>query len=145
MQLTNDRLAHLAQLSFAASLEEMPSNQVQGQPYFFIPTNENLDQYWTTVADRLYKIRHGLNILGVKEPLPLFAPPIDPMALVSAVAGGGLAGIDGVSGAVDVPNYRFTFLVAKAEALAQKVSSNSARNYSPRSKSAMPRRWPACR
>lgn len=119
MQLTKDRLAHLAQLSFAASLEEVPSNQVQGQPYFFIPTNENLDQYWTTVADRLYKIRHGLNILGVKEPLPLFAPPIDPMALVSAVAGGGLAGIDGVSGAVDVPNYRFTFLVAKAEALAQ--------------------------
>ena len=120
MQLENTRQAQVVQLSFAASLIETTPVEKQVPPYFFIPVNDQLDQYWTTVADRLYKIRHGLNMLGVKETLPLFSPPIDPMALVSAMAGGGLAGIAGLSGgAVDVPHYRFTFLVSKAEALAQ--------------------------
>src|SRR5207245_331131 len=75
------------------------------------------------VADRLYKIRHGLNILGVQQPLALFEPPINPMALVRAVAGaGGLAGLVEGAAAVDVPHYRFTFILAKAQALAQKVA-----------------------
>ena len=110
-----------AELSFAASLLQ-PTNEVQAQPYFFIPPNDDLLQYWTRVADRLYKIRHGLNILGVQQPLALFEPPIDPMALVSAVAGGGLAGLMAAGGTVDVPHYRFTFLVAKAQGLAQTVA-----------------------
>ena len=44
--------------------------------------------YWDTVADRLYKIRHCMNIEGVVRQLALFEPPIDPGALVKAVAGG---------------------------------------------------------
>jgi hypothetical protein len=120
MQLENTRQTQVVQLSFAASVLQTTPVEKQVPPYFFMPVNDQLDQYWTTVADRLYKIRHGLNLLGVKEALPLFSPPIDPMALVGAVAGGGLAGIADLSGgAVDVPHYRFTFLVAKAEGLAQ--------------------------
>lgn len=111
----------IAELSFAGSLLQTP-NQVQAQPYFFIPPNEGLPQYWARVADRLYKIRHGQNILGVQEPLALFAPPINPMDLVSAVAGNGLGGLGAVAAGVDVPHYRFTFLVAKAQELAQTVA-----------------------
>ena len=56
--------------------------------YFCIPHNEKLLGYWDTVADRLYKIRHCMNIEGVVRQLALFEPPIDPGALVKAVAGG---------------------------------------------------------
>jgi hypothetical protein len=63
-----------------------------GQPplpgllYFCIPQNDQMLAYWDRVADRLYKIRHCLNIEGVFRQLSLFAPPIDPGALVSAVS-----------------------------------------------------------
>lgn len=56
--------------------------------YFCIPKNDKLLGYWDTVADRLFKIRHGLNIAGVARPLALFAPPIDPGMLVKAAAAG---------------------------------------------------------
>ena len=44
--------------------------------------------YWDTVADRLFKIRHCMNIEGVVRPLALFDPPIDPGMLVKAAAAG---------------------------------------------------------
>ncbi|WP_299462925.1 hemopexin repeat-containing protein [uncultured Microscilla sp.] len=91
-------------------------------PYFFVPENELFIEYWNRVEDRLYKIRHCLNILGIKQELPLFQPPIDPMALVNAVAGGG-----GLSAALDnmaapVPHYRFTYMLSKARELTGKVT-----------------------
>jgi hypothetical protein len=122
-----DLLLHLegsrmAALSFAASLPSTPPDAL-APPYFFIPPNEELEQYWTRVAARLYKIRHSLNILGVQQPLALFEPPLSPIALVRAVGGaGGLAGLVDGAAAVDVPHYRFSFLVAKAQGLAQKVA-----------------------
>jgi hypothetical protein len=135
MELDNTRVA---QLSFAGELMKQPKttrvaqlssadestqtpDQPLVQPYFFIPPNDQLTQYWTRVADRLYKIRHGLNILGVKQPLALFEPPLNPMDLVGAVAGGGLAGL-AEAGGIGVPHYRFAFLMPKAQALAQKVA-----------------------
>ncbi|MBI1744419.1 toxin [Candidatus Acetothermia bacterium] len=56
--------------------------------YFCIPRNDKLLGYWDTVADRLFKIRHCMNIAGVVRPLALFDPPIDPGMLVKAVAAG---------------------------------------------------------
>jgi hypothetical protein len=56
--------------------------------YFCIPRNDKLLSYWDTVADRLFKIRHCMNIQGVVRPLALFDPPIDPGMLVKAVAAG---------------------------------------------------------
>lgn len=56
--------------------------------YFCIPKNEKLAQYWSLVADRMFKIRHCMNIDGVVRQLPLFAPPIDPALLVNAQANG---------------------------------------------------------
>lgn len=56
--------------------------------YFCIPQNNMLLGYWDTVADRLFKIRHCMNIEGIVRQLPLFDPPIDPGMLVKAVAAG---------------------------------------------------------
>jgi hypothetical protein len=91
--------------------------------YFCIPPNENLLQYWDLVADRLFKIRHCQNIDGVESILALFSPPIDPGALVRAVAGGldissFLAGLG-----APLPNYRFNVMTRKATELVQEVSA----------------------
>jgi peptidoglycan hydrolase-like protein with peptidoglycan-binding domain len=82
--------------------------------YFCIPNNDYLSKYWDTVEDRLYKIRHCMNIAGIVRQLPLFEPPIDPALLVKAAA----AGIDLNSVLNDVaaptPFYRFRIVVQKA-------------------------------
>ena len=56
--------------------------------YFCIPRNDKLLSYWDTVGDRLFKIRHCMNIQGVVRPLALFDPPLDPGMLVKAAAAG---------------------------------------------------------
>jgi hypothetical protein len=53
---------------------------------FCVPRNEQLDQYWDRVEDRLAKIRSSQTIEGVRRRLALFEPPIDPGLLVRAVA-----------------------------------------------------------
>ena len=78
--------------------------------YFCIPPNEHLLGYWDAVADRLFKIRHGLNLDGVARPLPLYEPPIDPGLLARAAA----AGVELSTVLADVqvgqPCYRFQIL-----------------------------------
>jgi hypothetical protein len=82
--------------------------------YFCIPNNEYLTKYWDTVEDRLFKIRHCMNIEGIVRQLPLFEPPIDPALLVKAAA----AGLDLGSVLNDLsaptPFYRFRIVVQKA-------------------------------
>ena len=56
--------------------------------YFCLPPNEKLLEYWDLVSDRLFKIRHCMNIEGIVRQLPLFQPPIDPGMLVRAAAAG---------------------------------------------------------
>jgi hypothetical protein len=56
--------------------------------FFCIPRNDKLMGYWNAVADRLFKIRHCMNIQGIVRPLALFDPPIDPGMLVKAAAAG---------------------------------------------------------
>lgn len=91
--------------------------------YFCIPKNQKLLSYWDTVADRLFKIRHCMNIEGVARQLPLFEPPIDPGLLVRAVA----AGVDIGSALNDLnaplPHYRFQFMLQKAIELCADVRS----------------------
>lgn len=89
--------------------------------YFCIPPNELMLAQWTTVADRLFKIRNSQNIDGVERILALFAPPIDPGMLVRAAAAGLdlssiLAGMN-----APVPAYRFQVLARKATELAEEV------------------------
>jgi len=91
--------------------------------YFCIPQNDKMLGYWDTVADRLYKIRHCMNIEGVVRQLALFEPPIDPGALVKAVA----AGVDISSAFADLnaplPLYRFNVLLQKANEVCNDVKS----------------------
>ncbi|NMO53404.1 hypothetical protein HH310_19715 [Actinoplanes sp. TBRC 11911] len=91
--------------------------------YFHIPDNEVFEAYWIRVLDRLTKIRQSLNILGISQPLPLFAPPIDPMALVRSAAAGEL--LDGLTAPVEipVPQHRFSTLLRRAQDLADKLRS----------------------
>ena len=118
--------------------------------YFCLPPNDTLLGYWATVDDRLNKIRNCMNIQGVVEQLPLFAPPISPALLVAAAA----AGVD-LSSVLSntnagTPFYRFSFMVQKALELCAEVRSLGARcfrpwrNKTPRhSRSCVPRRRPA--
>jgi hypothetical protein len=91
--------------------------------YFCIPQNDQFLGYWDMVADRLYKIRHCMNIEGVVRQLALFEPPIDPGALVKAVAGG----VDISSALADLnvplPRYRFSILLQKANEVCTDVKS----------------------
>lgn len=91
--------------------------------YFCIPNNPKLMGYWDTVADRLYKIRHCLNIEGVFRKLPLFEPPIDPALLVKAAAQG--LSIASVLNDLNtpMPNYRFYYLLQKALELCNELKS----------------------
>ncbi|MDN3657127.1 neuraminidase-like domain-containing protein [Ferruginibacter paludis] len=99
---------------------DLPSLQAL---YFCIPFNDNILQYWKTIADRLFKIRHCLDIQGVFSPLSLFAPPIDPGMLVRATA----AGLDLSSVLNDMnaplPFYRFVIMIQKATELCNEVKS----------------------
>jgi hypothetical protein len=92
-------------------------------PYFCTPDNPTLLGYYDTVADRLYKIRHCMNIEGQVEQLALFSPPINPGLLVAAEA----AGVDLSSVLNDisaaVPHYRFSTMMAKALELCSEVRS----------------------
>ena len=91
--------------------------------YFCIPKNDKLLGYWDIVADRLFKIRHCMNIEGVVRQLPLFEPPIDPGLLVRAVA----AGIDLSSVLNDInavqPHYRFNVVAQKASEICAELKS----------------------
>ena len=99
---------------------EMPRLDVL---YFCIPNNEKLLSMWDTVTDRLYKIRHCMNIEGTVQQLPLFDPPIDPGALVRAMAGG----LDLSSALAEMnapmPLYRFSFMIERALELCNEVKS----------------------
>jgi hypothetical protein len=82
--------------------------------YFCIPQNEGLLALWDTVEDRLFKIRHCMNIDGVERRLPLFEPPIDPALLVRAVAAGlDIQAVIAGLGA-PLPHHRFSVMIAKA-------------------------------
>jgi hypothetical protein len=83
--------------------------------YFCIPSNPRLHELRATIADRLFKIRHCMNIDGNTRQLALFAPAIDPALLVRARA----AGLD-IGTALDMAlgarssHYRFQPLLQKA-------------------------------
>jgi Tc toxin complex TcA C-terminal TcB-binding domain/ABC toxin N-terminal region/Neuraminidase-like domain len=92
-------------------------------PFFCITANDQLLGYWDTIADRLFKIRHCMNIEGVERALPLFQPPLDPALLVRAAA----AGVDIASMLADLtaprPHYRFSVMLQKATELCNDVKS----------------------
>lgn len=91
--------------------------------YFCIPRNDKMLGYWDTVADRLFKIRHCMNIAGVVRPLALFDPPIDPGMLVKAAAAG--LDVGSIVGGLNQPigPVRSLTLIQKATELCAEVKS----------------------
>jgi hypothetical protein len=91
--------------------------------YFNIPNNPQLLALRDLIDDRLYKIRHCEDINGNPISLALWDPPLDPAALVAAVA----AGVSLSSFLNDLnspmPNYRFYYLLQKAFELVGELKS----------------------
>ncbi|MES2787201.1 MAG: neuraminidase-like domain-containing protein [Pseudomonadota bacterium] len=82
--------------------------------YFCLPPNDKLLAYWDTVADRLFKVRHCMNLAGVVRQLPLFEPEIDPALLVAATAQGlNIGSVLSELGA-PLPHQRFRFTLQRA-------------------------------
>jgi hypothetical protein len=90
--------------------------------YFCLPENDKLLGYWDTIADRLFKIRNCMNIDGTVRQLPLYEPPIDPALLVRAKAMGVNINtvLDQINN-VNVPLYRFNYVIQKANELVNDV------------------------
>ncbi len=82
--------------------------------FFCIPGNQQLLQYWSKVSGRLYNIRHCLNLAGVPQQLALFQAPANPLALIEAAAEGIDPGSVLAVLSAPLPNYRFSYLIAKA-------------------------------
>lgn len=90
---------------------------------FCIPDNPKLQEMWDRVEDRLFKIRHCMNIEGQVRELPLFQPPIDPALLVRARAMGVDIGSVLASMNAPTPHYRFNYLLQKANEYTNEVKS----------------------
>ena len=104
--------------------DSVPPMQNLGRAlYFCVPPNDKLMSYWSTVEDRLFKLRNSLNLQGMFRQLPLFEPPIDPALLARAVASGLDVGaiVNGLN--QPLPLVRFQFLVQKAAEICQEVKS----------------------
>lgn len=98
---------------------DVPFNDIEA--YFCVPENDSFISYWDTIENRLYNIRHCLNINGVAQPLPLFDPPINPMDLVKAAASGNNI-LDVTSIAQpNIPAYRFTSIIQRAKEVTSTV------------------------
>ena len=103
--------------------ESVPIYKVEKELVFCIPNNEQFLKYWDRVENRLFNIRHCLDINGMKRTMPLFAPPIDPAMLVRARAAGlSLEDILAQLNSQMVP-YRFSYLVEKARQYCGTVQS----------------------
>jgi Tc toxin complex TcA C-terminal TcB-binding domain/ABC toxin N-terminal region/Salmonella virulence plasmid 28.1kDa A protein len=86
-------------------------------PYFCTPPNEQLLAYWDKVEDRLFKIRHCMDIGGRVRQLPLFEAPIDPGVLVRARAAGVDIGAVLAGLAFERPALRFEVMLRRAQDL----------------------------
>ena len=119
---------------------DVPFNDISS--YFCIPENNELTAYWDLVDDRLFKIRHCMNLAGQVRTLALFAPPINPRELIQAArANGGSPGL-AAPFSVPIPYYRFASLIERAKA--DRRGLPAGRGTAPRWKSAMAKRWRCC-
>lgn len=101
-------------------LADIPHNYIPNS-YFGLPENEVFLSYWQLVEQRLYNIRHGLNIDGVFQALALFEPALNPLQLIKQMNWGD--GVDNVLPPLyeDYPYYRFNVMIEKAKNTAQAV------------------------
>ena len=89
--------------------------------YFCVPRNDKLLELYRTAADRLFKVRHCMDLAGVVRKVPLFDPPIDPGMLVKAAAAG--IDVDSIVAGMNEPigPVRAEIMIQKALELASEV------------------------
>ncbi len=104
----------------AIAPKDNPNNYIHGA-YFGLPDNEQFIGYWDKVRQALYNIRHGLNIDGVRQQLPLFQPPLNPADLVQQIGSGANLSQALSNQRTQIPYYRFEVIIQKAKALTQTV------------------------
>lgn len=94
-----------------------------GALLFCMPFNDKLTNYWNTVENRLFNLRHCRNIDGLARDLPFSEAPIDPELLVRAVAAGLDLGSVVAGLYAPPPHYRFATLAARAVELVAEARS----------------------
>ncbi|AZE89384.1 neuraminidase-like domain-containing protein [Pseudomonas orientalis] len=99
---------------------DVPFNDINS--YFCIPENSELTAYWDLVDDRLFKIRHCMNMAGQVRTLALFEPPIDPRDLIQAARASAGSSSLAASFSMPIPYYRFASLIERAKGLTAAVS-----------------------
>jgi hypothetical protein len=104
----------------ALNAQDSPINYIPNL-YFGLPENEEFMRYWDTVKERLYDIRQGLNIDGVRQHLDLFQPAIDPAKLVEQLGNGGSVGQALAVLQTNIPFYRFSVMIQLAKNTCQAV------------------------
>lgn len=92
-------------------------------PAFCVPPNPILLGYWDRLEDRLTKLRNGMDITGARRRLPLFAAELDPADLIRRGPGGALSDDGLPPTGVELPHFRFEFLIAKAKEQAAAVQA----------------------
>ncbi|MCK6512828.1 Tc toxin subunit A [Myxococcota bacterium] len=107
--------------SFVQSKTRSPMPSLPKVLSFCLPINEHLAGYWDRLEDRLFKLRHCMDLEGRVRQLPLFAPPIDPSILVRAAATGVDIGEALHDTHAALAPYRFVFLLGKAQSLCAEV------------------------
>ncbi len=90
---------------------------------FCVPANDQFVGYWNKVEDRLFKIRHCMNLEGDVRQLALFQPRIDPNTLVRAAAAGNNIADLLNHGLGSLPHYRFNVILARARGLTEALSA----------------------
>jgi Tc toxin complex TcA C-terminal TcB-binding domain/Concanavalin A-like lectin/glucanases superfamily/Salmonella virulence plasmid 28.1kDa A protein/Neuraminidase-like domain len=118
-QFLIDMESSLSGLGASATIPQQVQSVIDA--YFCIPANAQLLQYWKTVADRLYKLRHGLTITGQQNNIPLYAPPINPASLAGSSLSSAGANPSSAANPM-VPYYRFNYLIAQAKSLASEAA-----------------------
>jgi hypothetical protein len=105
-------------------ITHLPVTFADARPLVFcVPSNSKLLGYFDTIDDRLFKIRHCMNIEGVVQQLPLFEPPIDPAMLVRAAAMGLDIGSILADLSAPLPFHRFATILQKANDVCSEVKS----------------------
>ncbi|MEQ1961608.1 neuraminidase-like domain-containing protein [Xenorhabdus khoisanae] len=112
--------------AYAQAMTRLRQNEVRSQEIqvitansltdLFLPqVNEVMMNYWQTLAQRLYNLRHNLSIDGQPLSLPIFATPADPKALLSAAVATSQGG--GNLPQVSIPLWRFPQMLENARSM----------------------------
>jgi hypothetical protein len=94
--------------------EPDPTLSVLDTDKFKVPMNKLLVEMWDIIESRLRNLRDSRTIDGKALQLPLFAPPLDPKALLARFAAGGTARSGGRLALAVVPHYRYSVMYGRA-------------------------------